>query len=195
MKKSEKLYKNKVPVVIFIYGPMAVGKLTVANILYKKLGYKLTHNHSLNDFVDEIFTRGTRERNAMVERLRYDILESAVKAKINLVTTHCYSHDFISTTGLSDPRYVQTLEKKLTKLGAKFYSVHLKADSRELIHRVGMRSRKAFGKLTDRKIMNKFVLEKDWQSSPKLRNNLVIDNTNLPPKKAADMIIKHFKIL
>ena len=173
---------------------MAVGKLTVATILSKKLGYKLSHNHLLNNFVSAIFTHKTPKYNVMVERLRYDLLENAVKAKINLVTTHCYAHNFISTTGLSDPEYVQTLEKKLTKLGARFLPVHLKASNKELLNRVSNNSRKQFRKLTDKKIMREHILNRDWQTSPKLKNNLVIDNTNLPPKKVADMIIKHFKL-
>ena len=194
MKKLKKSSKNKKPVVIFIYGQIAVGKLTVAKILSKKLGYKLTHNHSLNDFVDEVFTRGMNAHNSIIEKIRYDLLENAVKAKINFVTTHCYAHNFVSTTGLSDSKYVETLEKKLTKLGAGFYPIQLKATDEELLRRVNADSRKAFKKLKDKKIMRELTLQHDWQTSPKLKNNLIIDNTNLSPKKVAQMIIKHFKL-
>ena len=144
--------KNKKPIIIFIYGPIAVGKLTMARILSKRLGYKLVHNHHLNDFVGEVFDRGTYHSHVIKDFLRYYLLENIVKAKINIITTHCYSHNFVSKTGLSDPKYVQTLAKKLTKLGAKFYPVHLKADPKELLRRVGMNSRKEFKKLTDKKI-------------------------------------------
>lgn len=180
--------------VIFIYGPIAVGKLTVAKILSKKLGYKLSHNHALNDLVDELFIYKSPVSNLMKERLRYDIFQNAVKAKINFVTTHCYAHNFVSTTGLTDSEYVQTLEKKLTRLGAKFYPVHLKADSKELLRRVSGRSRTRFKKLTDKKIMSEHISYRDWQTSPKLKNNLVIDNTKLPPSKVSDIIIGHFKL-
>ena len=86
------------------------------------------------------------------------------------------------------------MERKLTKAGAVFYPVHLKADKKELLRRVSLPSRKQFKKLVDRKIMHQYNLTKDWQTSSKLKNNLVIDNTNLSPQKVADMIIKHFKI-
>lgn len=194
MQKSKKSSKNKKPIIIFIYGPQAVGKFTVAKILNKKLGYKFAHNHHINDFVDEIFIRGTSERNDMVERLRYNLLESAIRAKINLIVTHCYSHDFISSTGLSDPKYVQTLEKRLVKLGGKFCGIHLKASNKELLRRVGMSSRKEFNKITSKKRMRELLLICDWQTSPKLKNNLIIDNTKLSPQKVADIIIKHFKL-
>jgi deoxyadenosine/deoxycytidine kinase len=194
MKKLKELSKAKNPAVVFIYGPMAVGKLTVAKILSKKLGYKLAHNHHLNDFVQEVFERGSYENHAMKDFLRYYLLENIVKAKMNAVTTHSYSHDWISKTGLSDPKYVETLEKKLTRFGAKFYPVHLKASNKELLRRVSMKSRKDFRKLKDKKIMRELALKHDWQSSPRLKNNLVIDNTNLSPKKVSDMIIEHFKL-
>ena len=196
MRKLKSFSRNKKPVVIFIYGPIAVGKLTVAEILSKKLGYKLAHNHHVNDFVNEIFDRGSHISHVMKEDLRYYLLESVVKAKMNLVATHCYSDNFISTTGLSDPKYVETLEKKLTKLGAKFYPVHLRASNEELFRRVTMNSRKKFKKLASKEVMKKYLTRSgnDHQNSPKLKNNFVIDNTNLSPQKVADMIIKHFKI-
>ncbi|MFA5791942.1 MAG: AAA family ATPase [Candidatus Paceibacterota bacterium] len=190
--KSKKL--NKKSVVVFIYGPIAVGKLTVAKILSKKLGYKLAHNHHLNDFVREVFDRGTYADHYMKDYLRYFLLENTVKFKINLVSTHCYTHDFVSKTGLSDPKYVETLEKKLTKLGAKFCPIHLKATNQELLRRVNTVSRKKFHKLKNKKIMRQYLTSLDWQTSPKLKDNLIIDNTKLSPKKVADMIIKYFKL-
>jgi deoxyadenosine/deoxycytidine kinase len=194
MKRLKRLSKSKKPTVVFIYGPIAVGKLTVAKILSKKLGYKLTHNHALNNMVDELFTRGTHENGVIKDRLRYDLIESAVKAKINFVTTHCYAQNYVSTAGLTDPKYVETLAKNVAKLGANFYPVHLKANDKELLRRVSMNSRKEFRKLTDKKIMRKIIHTHDWQTSPSLKNNLVIDNTNLSPKKVSDMTIKHFKL-
>ncbi|MCE9549216.1 AAA family ATPase [Candidatus Nomurabacteria bacterium] len=192
MKKLKKLSKNKKPNVVFIYGPIAVGKLTVAKILSKKLGYKLVHNHHLNDFVGEIFDRGSYASHAIKDYLRYYLLENTVKAGMNIVATHCYRHDFVSRTGLSDPKYVKTLQKRLTKLGAKFHPIFLKADNKELLRRVGMESRKQFKKLTSKKIFKK--LGYDWHVAPNIKSNLIIDNTNVSPKKVVDMIIKNFKL-
>src|SRR3989344_3205760 len=152
MKKLKESSKNKKPVVIFLYGPVAVGKLTVAKILSKKLGYKLAHNHHINDFVEEVFERHSYDAHAMKEFLRYTLLEKMVKAKIDFIVTHCYRHNFISKTGLTDPKYVKTLEKKLTRLGARFYPVHLNASSKELLRRVSGNSRRKFNKLTNKKI-------------------------------------------
>jgi shikimate kinase len=194
MKKLKKSSKNKKSVVVFIYGPIAVGKLTVANILSKKLGWTLSHNHLLNDLAYGLFKRQTFARDNLIEKFRYYLLENAVKEKVSFITTHCYAHNYISKTGLSDPKYVETLERKLTKLGAKFYAVHLKASDKELLRRVNMDSRKKFRKLTNKKEMQEVLLDRDFQTSPRLKNNLVIDNTKIPPNKVSDMIIKYFKL-
>ncbi|MES2315645.1 MAG: AAA family ATPase [Patescibacteria group bacterium] len=191
MRKSKKS-SNKKPIVVFIYGAIAVGKLTIAKIVAKKLGYKLVHNHHLNDFVSEVFDRGSYYGQVVKDDLRYYLLESTVKAKLNIVTTHCYRDNFISRAGLSDPVYVKTLQKRLTKLGAKFYPVFLKADYEVLLQRLTKKDRKNFKKLTDKKIFKS--LGYHWHIFPKIKNNLVIDNTHLSPQKVASMVIKHFKL-
>jgi deoxyadenosine/deoxycytidine kinase len=195
MSKSKRLL-NKKPVILFIYGPIAVGKLTVAEILSKKLGFKLLHNHHINDFVREIFTHGSPESSLMKEELRYYVLEMVAKSKINAVVTHCYSDNFISATGLTDPKYVETLERKFNKYGVKFYAIHLRASDEELLKRVSMNSRRRFHKLVDKKIMKSYTTRSGnkHQTSPKLKNNYVIDNTKIKTNKVAEMIIKHYKL-
>lgn len=195
MKKSKKL-SNKKPNVVFIYGPIAVGKFTVAKVLSKKLGYKVAHNHHINDFVQGLFDRGSDASHVLKEDLRYYILESTVRFRLNVVATHCYSDNFVARTGLTDPQYVENLEKKITKLGGRFFPVHLIASNKELSRRVSSISRKKFKKLVNNKIMKIYITRSgnEHQTSPKLKNNLVIDNTHLSPKKVADMIIRHFKL-
>ncbi len=41
--------------VIFLYGPPAVGKLTIAKVIAEKTGYKLLHNHLIVNPIAEIF--------------------------------------------------------------------------------------------------------------------------------------------
>lgn len=193
MPKSKKS-SNKKPIVVFIYGPIATGKLTVAKILSEKLGYKLSHNHHIADFVQEIFDFGTYESHALKLDMRYMVPEHLARAGENFVMTYAYSHNFVYKTGLKDPKFVENLEKKLTKLGAKFYSIHLFAKKEELLNRVNKKSREEFKKLTDKKIMKEWIENNDLISSPKLKNHIFVDNTNLSPKKVADIIIKHFKL-
>ncbi len=194
MRKLKKSSKNKKPIAVFIYGPIAVGKLTVAKILSKKTGYRLTHNHHVNDFVDTIFDRHTYHSHKMKEFLRFSLLESLVKARVSFVTTHCYRHDFVSKTGLTDPKYIKDIEKKLLKLGAKFCPIFLDASDEELLRRVSRNSRRNFMKLNSKTKLKEILRGREWHTSARLKNNLVIDNTKLSPQKVANMIIKHFKL-
>ncbi len=181
------------PVAIIIYGAVAVGKLTIGTLLAKKLKYKLTHNHLINDLVWSIFERGTPESAPLIEKLRYDFYEKAIKSGKNIVITHAYAHDYISKTGLSDPQYLKTLEKKLEKSGAKVLFVHLRADNKILLKRVTSESRKNYKKLTNTKSLKELLTLRDFTTSAPVKNNLVIDNTNLEPKKVVQMIINHLK--
>jgi len=179
--------------VVVIYGTIAVGKLTVGKLLAKKLGYKLTHNHLINDLVLSVFDRGTIEAGACVEKYRFEFYETAVKAHQNLVITHCYSHEYVSTTGLSDPEYLRTLERKLTKAGARVFFIHLQADKKQLFQRVRAKSRKAFGKLTSVTILKRLLKTLDLNTSAPVKNNLVINNTDLSPGRVVRIIEEYIR--
>ena len=186
---------KKKPTVVIIYGPIAVGKLTTAKLLAKKLGFSLAHNHALNDAVRDVFPRGEKEYSRVVEKLRFTFLREAVHVGASLVVTHCYAHNFVNeATGVSDPEYVQKQKRILTRAGARVCIVHLKADTKVLLERVTGESRKEWGKLTDVKIMKQCAKNRDWQNSAPVRNQLIIDNTHLSPKKVVDIIINHFKL-
>lgn len=180
--------------VIFIYGPIAVGKLTVAKILSEKLGYKLSHNHLINDLAWSIYERDTLEGNRFIEELRYRFFEEVAKAHANMVTTHAYAHNFVSITGLSDPEYMKWLESTFKKYNTNAYFVHLKANKNKLLDRVSGHSRKGFKKLIDKEIMTNILDSKDFETSAPVRNNIIIDNTELTPEETANAILKNLNL-
>lgn len=184
------IQKNN-PTVIILYGAMAVGKFTIGKELVKMLGYKLTHNHLINDLVWSVFERGSLESNKISERLRYEFYEESVKSGQSIIITHCYSHDYVSPTGLSDPKYLKTLENKLTKAGGKVLLVHLQAENQAILDRVSNTSRKQHKKLTKVSVMKKLLKSKDFSTSAPVKNNFVLNNTNLSPKKSSQIIIEH----
>ena len=179
--------------VIVLYGAIAVGKLTVAKALEKELGYKLTHNHLINDLVFSVFGRETIEGNKMVEKLRLEFYEEAAKTGKNFIITHAYANDFISPTGLSDPKYLKILEYRLEKVGAGVLFVHLQANKKTILSRVKNTQRKKYGKLTKVSIMRNYLNTLDFIASAPVKNNIVINNTGLSPQKVAQIIIKHLK--
>jgi hypothetical protein len=195
MRKLKKLQKNK-PLfnVVIIYGIVAVGKFTVAKELNKLLGYKFFHNHHTHDLARQLFERGDLELDRIIVNIRFLLFKEIAEAKINVVTTHAYDDTFVSKTGLSDPRYMKKVESIIEKAGGRACFVHLIASEKEILKRVLGESRKDYRKLRDKKTMNEILQKWNWKKSAPVKNNFEIDNTNLSPKKVAQIIKKHFEL-
>jgi len=74
---------------VFIYGPPAVGKLTVATELVKLTGFKLFDNHVSIDFVKSVFEFGTRQYWKLIEKYRLSMFNEAAKHGINTIFHFC----------------------------------------------------------------------------------------------------------
>lgn len=196
MQKLKKSSKDKNFTVVIFYGTFAVGKYTVAKEFHKKTGYKFFHNHHIFDLTRTLFERETLALNNLYEGMFLSVFKEIAKSRINVVSTHAFSASYISKTGLSDKDFMRKIEKIIEKGGGRAIFVHLKAEKSSLLERVGGNSRKEFLKLRDSKILKGILnnKNKDWETSAPVKNNFVIDNTNLSPKKVADLVIKHFKI-
>jgi deoxyadenosine/deoxycytidine kinase len=195
MKKLKKSSKNNSLFnVVIIYGTVAVGKLTVANELYKLINYKFFHNHHTHDLARHLFERNDFHLDRIIENTRLLILKEISEAKINVITTHTYSRDFVSKTGLADPVYMKKIESIIEKNGGRACFVHLIADEKEILKRVLSESRKNYKKLRDKKILKEYLNKNDYKTMAPVKNNIQIDNTNISAKKVAKIIKKYFKL-
>jgi len=194
MKKLNTLSKNKKSAFIFIYGPIASGKLTIAKELSKKTGYKNFHNHLIIDLCLQIFGKNDETRPVFREKIYYEIIKLLAQLKVPTILTHAYASNFIFKTGVSDPEYVKNVEKTVSKYGGVFYGVQLVCNEKELLRRLKYKSRKEFHKLKDSKTMQELLGKYDHTTAAPVKNNLVIDNTKISAKKVADMIVKHYKL-
>ena len=177
--------------IIVLYGPVAAGKLTVGEILSEKLGYKLSHNHLINDLVRSVYDKGTLGGERLIEEFRIKFYEEVVKSGISFIITHTYSNNFVSKTGLSDPEYMKKLEAIFEKHNANAIFIHIKSNKETLIDRVSHQSRKRFRKLTDKEEMKKLLENNDFDTSAPVKNNVVIDNSNFTPEETASKIIEY----
>ena len=62
---------------IVIYGPPAVGKLTVAKELAKITGYRVLHNHLVIDMVESVFSRDSPMFWKLIDSYRIDLIGKA----------------------------------------------------------------------------------------------------------------------
>jgi hypothetical protein len=72
---------------VFLYGPPAVGKLTVGRELAALTGFKLFHNHLGVNAVQAVFPRGTESWNRLVGQLWIAVLVEAARVGVDLVMT------------------------------------------------------------------------------------------------------------
>ena len=172
---------------IFIYGPPATGKLTVAKELSKLTEYKVFHNHLTVDLVTSILDFGSKDFFKASGKLRLQMFELAAKNNINLIFTFCYAHP-------TDKAFIKKIINIIKKHKGKVKFVQLYCDKKELYKRVKDTSRKNFEKLKTIKGLKGTLKEWDLFTKIPFVKNLVIDNTNIKPKKAALMIKKHYKL-
>ena len=72
---------------VFVFGPPAVGKMTVGREIAARTGYKLLHNHMTVEPVLDVFPFGSPPFGRLVGEFRRRILEEAVLALDGLVFT------------------------------------------------------------------------------------------------------------
>ncbi len=73
---------------IVVFGPPAVGKMTVGQEIARLTGYKLFHNHITLDMVTPLFPFGTPECRQLVRELRTRIIAHAAQSSLPGLNLH-----------------------------------------------------------------------------------------------------------
>src|SRR5687768_12488074 len=107
-----------------IYGPPAVGKLTVAKEVARLTGMKLFHNYATVNAVAPIFGFEHEAYVRLLQVTRLAILEEAAKADIDIVSTYVYNH---ARSGAS-LEYLRVLEELFAKYDATLLMLRLTCD-------------------------------------------------------------------
>lgn len=124
-----------------LYGPPAVGKLSVAQALAARTGLRLLHNHLLVDLSHALFDWGTPESRVLTHRLRDLSLDAAREENLpGVILTYVYARD--------RDAYILGLCDRAEAQGDEVYLVQLNCKQETLEARVTEPSRNAFDKLT-----------------------------------------------
>lgn len=116
---------------VHIFGPQAVGKMTVGQELAKITDLKLFHNHMTIDLVGHFFDYSTKEAKRLVNLFRQEIFEEVSKSDLyGMMFTYVWMFDM-----KSDWEYVQNLTNLFESRGATVYYVELEADLDERLER------------------------------------------------------------
>jgi dephospho-CoA kinase len=172
---------------IYIYGPPASGKLTIANELIRLTGYKLFHNHSAQDLVGTIYPEWNNLRHKLVEKLRLDVFQYAAQNNTNLVYTQYYTGDE------DDILFVRCVVDIVSKHEGLVNFVEITAPLEILQTRVTNKSRMPFGKAKDVETLQKH-LDASVESSVQY-GKIIIDSSKRDPTAGAQTIVDAFQLV
>lgn len=162
---------------VLIYGPPAVGKLTVATELAKITGFKLYHNHISVESVRPVFEFGTPSFWRLVGKFRREVLEEAAREGVNVIFTFVYAKG-------DDDEFIEDIVRRVESKGGTVCFVHLYCDRHELLRRVGLRSRKKFSKLITKSDLNNLLKGFNLTTEVPIAESLSIDVTTRAPGRS-----------
>lgn len=181
---------------IVICGPQAVGKMTVAESLRDKTGYRLMTNHDSIEASDKIFGFATPAQKEFNAAFREKAFELAIKHNLNMLFTYVCAFEMPE-----ERAYLTGLANLFQASGGAFYFVELSADLQTRLernvtpHRMEMKATKRNIEWSNADLLS--TAEKHrLNTNPGevwFENHIKIDNTNLTPDEAADRIIEEIK--
>ena len=183
---------------VHVFGPQAVGKMTVGQELAKITDLKLFHNHMTIDLVSHFFDYSTQEGKRLVNFFRQEILEEVSKSNLyGIVFTYVWAFNLPS-----DWDYVNRISQLFGSRGGTVYYVELEADLEERLER-NKSSNRLEHKPSKRDIewsendlkesMEKYRLN-SLEGEMKFSNYIKINNTNLSAEEVARIIKEKFHL-
>lgn len=165
---------------VFIHGPAASGKLTVAKELAALTGYPLFHNHLIVDALLAVFPFGSPSFVALRERMWLDVFAAACAEDRSLIFTF---HPEASVS----PDFPGAVTRLVEACGGQVDFVAITCPAAVLAARVEAPSRQSSGKLSSLAMMRQLEASGAF-AYPALPASLSVDTGALSPAEAAAAI-------
>ena len=170
---------------MYLYGPPAAGKLTIAEKVRDLTGFRLFHNHLTVNAIREVFDFGSPPFVELLHRVRLDVFGTAMRAGVSMI--------FTNSSAWAGPRGTERFEafaeeaaNVVASAGGVPLFVAVTAPLDVLESRLGNPSRRAHGKLVDVARLRELVAGMD---SPRARaGDLTIDTAEVTANEAAEAI-------
>ncbi|MBT2691674.1 AAA family ATPase [Bacillus sp. ISL-55] len=183
---------------VLIFGPQAVGKMTVGHELEKITELKLFHNHMTIELVNPFFDYGTKEGKRLVRLFRQEIFEAMAKSdQYGLIFTYVWAFDM-----KEDWEYVDKVCQIFESKGGTVYFVELETELDERLernkspHRLQHKPTKRNLQRSERelvKTMDQYRLN-SIEGEIERENYIRINNMNLSANEVAQHIKEHFDL-
>ncbi|CCW18105.1 hypothetical protein EBBID32_24550 [Sphingobium indicum BiD32] len=170
------------PRLLFLYGPAAVGKLTIARMVADRTGLALFHNHLIVDAVAAIFPFGSPEFVRLREQFWMEAMVSAIAASRSLIFTFTPEPSVASD-------FPQRLKARVEAAGGKlcFIALTVAADIQDA--RIADPGRAAFVKLRSLDLLRAIRADCDRCMATMPAPLLTLDTGLISPEQASERII------
>ena len=171
------------PRLVFLYGPPAVGKLTVARAIAEREPFRILHNHLTIDPVAEVLQFGTESFWRVVGQFRRSLVSAAAADGIDLIYTYVFSP--------GDEEHVADIVGSYRQAGGRVFFVRLHAPREVLLQRVLEQSRREHRKITDTTTLERLLDQYENFSAVADGGGLTIENAAVSAEDAAHAILDH----
>lgn len=169
---------------IIIYGPPASGKLTIAQKIAEKTGYKLFHNHLTVDLLKNILEFGTKEFFEVNQKIKLSILEAAAKQGINGII-----YTFVYDRKVDNP-FIGRLQAIAARQNISLLFFQIYCEQKVLFERVVSESRKQYKKVQSVAGLSRYLESGDFLSPIDEVESITVDNTHLSVSETVGLVLK-----
>jgi len=174
---------------VFLYGPAAVGKLTVAREIARLTGYPIFDNHLSIDYAAKLFEWGSPNYVRLLRALRLFTFQQLAEMGLEgLLFTFVY-------TPPGSNEFIRQMLEVCQRAGIEPLFVKLEAPREVLLERVAQPERKALKKLSRPERLLHMLDEQGALEAIPFVESLVLDTAQLSPEAAAQKIVQHFGLL
>ncbi len=167
---------------VFLYGPPAAGKLTIARELAALIGWRLFHNHLTVNLVLALYDFGTPGFVGLREQIWLTVFRRAHADRLpGLIFT-------FNPENSVPQRFIDDLFVEVAAGGGEVIPIELTASEAEIERRLGSETRHAEGKLVDVALYRELRSAGVFSSPVIPGTQLRLDTTSLTPVEAAARI-------
>jgi chloramphenicol 3-O-phosphotransferase len=170
---------------VFIYGPPAVGKLTVATELGRITSMAVFDNHLSIDCVLPVFGYGTESLKKLVEQIRVAVIEDAAREGVDVIFTFVYQHP-------QGAAYVERILSVVEVHAGAICLVQLTCSKEAQEDRVEQPDRGRRQKISSVAAIRAWNEQSEMFAPIPVRESLRIDTTHMAPTDVAGKIAQHF---
>jgi hypothetical protein len=169
--------------VVFIYGPPASGKLTIARELAKRTGMALFHNHLIVDAVGAVFPFGSETFVLLREQFWLAVFAEAAREGRSLIFT-------FAPEPTVAPGFAERVRGLVRSAGGEVMFVELTVPQEEQERRLAAPDRAAFGKLQSLDLLRRLRSEFGVCLAAMPEPAVTIDTAAFEPAAATEAIMK-----